>query len=47
MNDKLMIQNAGIGIAMGQSTPVITEIADFVTSNNNEDGVAKALEKYC
>ena len=47
MNDKLMIQNAGIGIAMGQSTPVITEIADFVTTNNNEDGVAKALEKYC
>ena len=47
INDKQMIENAGVGIAMGQSTPVITEIADFVTSNNNEDGVAKALEKYC
>ena len=47
INDKEMIENAKIGIAMGQSTPVITEIADFVTSNNNEDGVAKALEKYC
>lgn len=46
INDKKMIENAKIGIAMGQSTPVITEIADFVTSNNNEDGVAKALEKY-
>ena len=47
INDKEMIENAKVGIAMGQSTPVITEIADFVTSNNNEDSVAKALEKYC
>ena len=47
INDKKMIENAKVGIAMGQSTPVITEIADFVTSNNNEEGVAKALEKYC
>ena len=47
INDKEMIENAKVGIAMGQSTPVITEIANFVTSNNNEDGVAKALEKYC
>ena len=47
INDKEMIKNAKVGIAMGQSTPVITEIADFVTSNNNEEGVAKALEKYC
>lgn len=47
INDKKMIENAKVGIAMGQSTPVVTEIADFVTSNNNEDGVAKALEKYC
>ena len=48
INDKEMIENAKVGIAMGQSTPVITEIADFVTTNNNnEDGAAKALEKYC
>ena len=47
INDKEMIENAKVGIAMGESTPVITEIADFVTTNNNEDGVAKALEKYC
>ena len=47
INDKEMIENAKVGIAMGQSTPVITKIADFVTLNNNEDGVAKALEKYC
>lgn len=47
INDKKMIENAQVGVAMGQSTPVITEIADFITSGNNEDGVAKTLEKYC
>lgn len=29
MNDKLMIENAGLGIAMGQSTPRIKEIWFF------------------
>ena len=47
MNDKIMIENAGLGIAMGQSTPVIREIADYVTENNDNDGVKKALEKFC
>lgn len=47
INDKVMIENAGIGVAMGQSTPVITQIADFVTTGNNEEGVAIALQKYC
>ena len=47
MNDKLMIENAGIGIAMGQSTPKIKEIANYITDDNNNEGVKKALEKYC
>ena len=47
MNDKLMIENTGIGIAMGQSTPKIKEIADYITEDNNNEGVKKALEKYC
>ena len=45
MNDKKMIENAGLGIAMGESTPVIKEVADQITDTNLEDGVAKALEK--
>ena len=45
MNDKTMIENAGLGIAMGESTPVIKEIADEVTDTNCDDGVAKILEK--
>ena len=45
VNDKTMIENAGLGVAMENSAPYIKEIADIVTSNNNEDGVAKIIEE--
>ncbi len=44
VNDKNMIIEAGLGVAMGQSTPKVREIADIVTDSNDEDGVAKVLE---
>ena len=44
MNDKKMIENAGMGVAMGQSVPIIKESAKYVTNTNIEDGVAKALD---
>ena len=47
VNDKKMIENAGIGIAMGKSTPIVASVADYITNTNNEDGVANALEKFC
>ena len=47
INDKKMIENAGLGIVMQGSTPIVTQIADYVTDSNNNDGVAKALEKFC
>lgn len=43
INDKKMIENAGLGIAMGQSHPVIKEVAKEITASNIEDGVEKAL----
>lgn len=43
INDKNMIENAGLGIAMGQSSPIIKEIANQITSSNIEDGVAESL----
>ncbi len=43
VNDKMMIENAGFGVAMGNSAPYIKEIADKVVANNNEDGVAEAI----
>ena len=45
INDKKMIEEAGLGIAMGQSSPLIKEVADDITSSNEEDGVATALDK--
>jgi len=45
VNDREMIKNAGYGVAMGGSTPKVTEIANYVTDDNNHEGVAKALEK--
>ena len=45
INDKLMIENAGLGVAMGNSAPYIKEIADKIVSNNNENGVAEALKQ--
>lgn len=45
MNDELMIKNAGMGVAMGQSNPRIKEIADVVTQDNNNNGVANILNK--
>ena len=47
INDKKMIQEAGLGIIMKQSTPEVRKIADYITDSNKEDGVAKALEKFC
>ena len=32
---------------MKHSTPDITEICDYITDSNNDEGVAKALEKFC
>lgn len=46
LNDRKMIENAGIGVAMGQSTPTILELADEVTSSNDEEGISKILQKY-
>lgn len=47
VNDKKMIQEAGLGVAMGGSTPVVTQIADYITTSNNEEGVARVLQKFC
>lgn len=47
VNDKMMIENAGLGIAMGNSAPYIKEVADKVVSSNNENGVAQAIIENC
>ena len=45
MNDEIMIKNAGLGVSMGQANPKIKKIADIVTQDNNNNGVAFILNK--
>lgn len=45
-NDLKMIQQAGIGVAMGNAQGMIKAAADFTTVTNNEHGVAKAIEQF-
>ncbi|OPJ59112.1 Cof-type HAD-IIB family hydrolase [Clostridium oryzae] len=45
-NDLSMLEYAGIGVAMGNSTENIKQKADYVTDTNNNDGVAKAIDKF-
>lgn len=45
-NDIAMIEWAGLGIAVDNSPEDVKAHADAVTSSNNDDGVAHALEKY-
>ena len=44
-NDLSMLTYAGVGIAMGNAEDCVKEAADFITDTNDEDGVAKALNK--
>ncbi len=45
VNDKKMIQEAGLGVAMEGSTPEVIQVANLVTTSNQEDGVAKVLQE--
>lgn len=45
-NDLQLIKEAGIGVAMANATENVLEVADYITLNNNEDGIADYLERY-
>lgn len=44
LNDLDIIKAAGIGVAMGNSMQVLIDVADYVTSTNDECGVAEYIE---
>lgn len=44
MNDYEMIQMAGTGIAMGNAFPEVKEVADYVTTSVDHDGIYNAME---
>lgn len=45
-NDLPMIELAGLGVVMGNADEAVKEKADYITSTNTEDGVAKAIYKF-
>lgn len=46
MNDFEMLKTVGFAVAMENGHPRVKEIADYITVTNDEDGVAKAIEKF-
>ena len=45
-NDLKMIMEVGTGVAMENGVASVKEAADYVTVSNDEEGVAKFIEKY-
>lgn len=46
LNDKEMIENAGLGVVMGNSNPKMKEIAKVVVTDNDSEGVMDAINNY-
>jgi hydroxymethylpyrimidine pyrophosphatase-like HAD family hydrolase len=45
-NDVLMFQKSGLRIAMGNASAEVQHQAQFVTSSNEEEGFANAMETF-
>ena len=46
MNDFTMVEAAGLGIAMENAEPEVKRVAKYVTLSNDENGVAKGIDKW-
>lgn len=46
LNDLAVIQQSGLGAAMGNAQDAVKEAADVVVATNNEHGVAELIYKY-
>lgn len=45
-NDLSMLKVAGLPVAMGNAIPLIKEVAAYITDTNENDGVAKMINKF-
>ncbi|WP_124057685.1 Cof-type HAD-IIB family hydrolase [Vaginisenegalia massiliensis] len=45
-NDQTMIEYAGIGVAMGNAIDSLKKVADYVTTTNDQNGVAQAIYHF-
>ena len=47
LNDVSMLRTAAVGIAMGNGSQQAKNAADYITDTNDNDGVAKAVQRFC
>ena len=45
VNDLTMIEGAGLGVAMGHAPPDVLAVADHVTGDHDQDGVAMLVDE--
>lgn len=45
-NDIDMVKEAGLGVAMDNAEDRVKAVADYITESNDEEGVAKAIERF-
>ena len=45
-NDVLMFKKSGVSIAMGNASPEVQASATYVTTSNEDEGFANAIEKF-
>ena len=45
-NDMAMLKEAGIAVVMGNGEEEVKAVADYITSDNDHDGVGEAVEKF-
>ncbi len=47
LNDKTMIEYAGVGAVMSNGVPELRAIADYIAPDNNNNGVAEGIKRFC
>lgn len=45
-NDEAMLKEVGLGVAMENAVEQVKKAADYITGTNEEEGAAKAIEKF-
>ena len=45
-NDVLMFQKSGVSIAMGNASEEVQKAATYVSTSNDEEGFANAMERF-
>lgn len=45
-NDIAMLREAGFGVATANAIDCVKAVADYITGTNDEEGVARAIEKF-